>query len=304
MDIYDQSLQELQQKVGLKKQLEAKLSDLKEQRKTFERRVMELGAAYSAEQEDVQKLEGRSLANYFYNVIGKLDEKMDKERKEAYAARVKLDAAERELSAADGEIADARKQLGSLYGIEQTYASELTKKRERLKASGSGVGLDILDIEEQITQLKAQKREIKEAVSAGRSAMETADSILSELNDADSWNTWDMFGGGGIITHVAKHGNLDDAQDLVEVLQGKLRRFKTELADIRINADMQVNIDGFLRFADYFFDGDVWPEVIDIFAWVLIWESADISIFKSNLLRTNKKRYSSFINMNVEYPEI
>ncbi len=29
----------------------------------------------------------------------------------------------------------------------------------------------------------------------------------------------------------------------------------TELADVTIHADMQVNIDGFLRFADYFFDG-------------------------------------------------
>lgn len=56
--------------------------------------------------------------------------------------------------------------------------------------------------------------------------------------------------------------------------------------------------------ADYFFESDVWPEVIDIFAWVLIWESADISIFKSNTLRANKKRYLSFINMNVEYHEI
>ena len=27
------------------------------------------------------------------------------------------------------------------------------------------------------------------------------------------------------------------------------------LADVTIDADMQVNIDGFLRFADYFFDG-------------------------------------------------
>ena len=54
---------------------------------------------------------------------------------------------------------------------------------------------------------------------------------------------------------MAKHGHLDDAQDLVETLQDKLRSFKTELADVSINADMQVNIDGFLRFADYFFDG-------------------------------------------------
>lgn len=255
MNIYDQSLQELQQKVALKKQLEAKLSDLRDQRKTFDRKVIELRVAYNAEQEDVQKLEGRSLANYFYNVIGKLDEKLDKERKEAYAARVKLDAAERELSAVDGEIAQIQEQLSALYGIEQTYNAELEKKREQIKASGSQAGLDILSIEEQITQLKAQKREIKEAMSAGRSAMGTADSILSELEDADGWNTWDMLGGGGIITHMAKHSHLDDAQALVEELQGKLRRFKTELADIQISADMQVNIDGFLRFADYFFDG-------------------------------------------------
>lgn len=64
-----------------------------------------------------------------------------------------------------------------------------------------------------------------------------------------------MFGGGGIITHMAKHSHLDEAQDLVSELQSRLRRFKTELADIQITANMQVNIDGFLRFADYFFDG-------------------------------------------------
>ena len=34
-----------------------------------------------------------------------------------------------------------------------------------------------------------------------------------------------------------------------------LPRFPLELADVTIHADMQVNVDGFLRFADYFFDG-------------------------------------------------
>lgn len=38
-------------------------------------------------------------------------------------------------------------------------------------------------------------------------------------------------------------------------LQSQMRTFKTELADVTISADFQVNIDGFLRFADYFFDG-------------------------------------------------
>ena len=124
-----------------------------------------------------------------------------------------------------------------------------------LKASGTAAADQIIEIEQTIAALEAQKREIKEAISAGYSARGTADRILSELESADGWNTWDMFGGGGILTHMAKHEHLDSAQDLVSELQSKLRRFKTELADIQITANMQVNIDGFLRFADYFFDG-------------------------------------------------
>ena len=43
---------------------------------------------------------------------------------------------------------------------------------------------------------------------------------------------------------------------MIEDLQEKLRRFRTELADVDMEnrANLQVNIQGFLRFADYFFD--------------------------------------------------
>ena len=41
----------------------------------------------------------------------------------------------------------------------------------------------------------------------------------------------------------------------MESLQVQLRRFKTELTDVTVHADIQVNVDGFLRFADYFYDG-------------------------------------------------
>lgn len=255
MTSYDDSLLQLQQKVALKKQLEAKLADLRDQRRIFDKKVIELRVEHRSEQADVDKLEGRSLSNYFYQFIGKLDEKIDEERKQAAAAKVKLDAAERELAAVDCEIQEIQSQLQELAGCEDAYAAALASKRNAVKASGTPAASQILEIEERIAFLESQKKEIREAVSAGRSALGTADSVLSELEDADGWNTWDMIGGGGIITHMAKHSHLDDAQEKVEQLQGKLRRFKTELADINIHADMQVNIDGFLRFADYFFDG-------------------------------------------------
>ena len=245
----------LQQKVAQKPLLESKLYELHTQRRQYDNQVISLRVASRKEQEDVEKLEGRSLANYFYQVIGKLDDKLDQERKEAYAAKVKLDAAERELAGIESDIKGIQEQITDVLVAEARYKDALELKRRQLKDSGTHVADQILSMEERIAALQAQKQEIKEAISAGYSARSTADRILSELEDADGWNTWDILGGGGIITHMAKHSHLDEAQDLVQELQSQLRRFKTELADIQISANMQVNIDGFLRFADYFFDG-------------------------------------------------
>ncbi|MBQ6689565.1 MAG: hypothetical protein IJN02_10085 [Bacteroidales bacterium] len=245
----------LQQKVAQKPLLESKLYELHTQRRQYDNQVISLRVAFRKEQEDVEKLEGRSLANYFYQVIGKLDDKLDQERKEAYAAKVKLDAAERELAGIESDIKEIQEQITDVLVAETRYKDALELKRRQLKDSGTQVADQILSMEEKIAALQAQKQEIKEAISAGYSARGTADRILSELEDADGWNTWDILGGGGIITHMAKHSHLDEAQDLVQELQSQLRRFKTELADIQISANMQVNIDGFLRFADYFFDG-------------------------------------------------
>ena len=142
MTNYDNDLIQLQQKVALKKQLEAKLNDLREQRKVFDKQVIELRVAHRSEQEDVEKLEGKSLANYFYQVIGKLDDKLTEERRQAAAARVKLDAAERELAAVDCEIQEIQSQLSELYGCENAYAAALQKKRAAVKESGTPAGAD------------------------------------------------------------------------------------------------------------------------------------------------------------------
>lgn len=245
----------LQQKVAQKPLLESKLYELHAQRRQYDNQVISLRVASRKEQEDVERLEGRSLANYFYQVIGKLDDKLDQERKEAYAAKVKLDAAVQELAGIESDIKEIQEQITDVLVAEVRYKDALELKRRQLKDSGTQVADQILSMEERIAALQAQKQEIKEAISAGYSARSTADRILSELEDADGWNTWDILGGGGIITHMAKHSHLDEAQDLVQEFQSQLRRFKTELADIQISANMQVNIDGFLRFADYFFDG-------------------------------------------------
>lgn len=254
MTYYDEKLKALQEKISRSRQLTSMLKELRGQRDTIAARVQELEAIKMDEQADVDRLEGRSLASFFYNVIGKMDERLNKEREEAYAARVKYDAAARELEAIDGDIQRCESELSGLRGCEREYEATLREKANAVKSEGGARAEEILKLEERHAYLESQKKELREAISAGNSARSTAESVLSSLDSAEGWGTWDLLG-GGLLADMAKHSHLDEAQGAIERLQSQLRRFKTELADVTIHADMQVNVDGFLRFADYFFDG-------------------------------------------------
>ena len=254
MNGYDQQLKELLAQCARKKKLEASAAELRRQRDTYAARAEELKEAMREEQADVDRLEGRSLAAFFYNVVGKMDEKLTRERQEAYAARVKYDAVARELSGIEEDLRRCESELDGLQDCERRYADLLQAKTKAVKAVGGGTAEQILKLETRAAYLESQERELEEACAAGKEALATTDQIAASLDSAEGWGTWDLFG-GGLLSDMAKHSHLDDAQAQVEQLQSQLRRFKTELADVAIDADFQVSIDGFLRMADYFFDG-------------------------------------------------
>ncbi|MFT4142973.1 MAG: hypothetical protein QM644_00850 [Mobilitalea sp.] len=254
MAYYDEKMQLLRLQVEQKRHIESKLKELYIQRKSLQDKVDTLKEYKLEEQADVDRLEGRSLSAFFYGVIGKMDEKLDKEREEAYAASVKYDVAASELNAVEADIKRYKTELGVLSECEQQYEQTLKDKMQAIKSLHNQDADEILRSEERISYLEGQRKEVQEALSAGQAALVTVNSILSSLDSAEGWGTWDLLG-GGLLSDMAKHGHLDDAQQKVENLQVQLNRFKTELTDVTISADLQVSIDGFLCFADYFFDG-------------------------------------------------
>ncbi len=254
MAYYDNNLQLLQQQVEQKKRKEAMLKDLYTQREALSVKADALRMKKLDEETDVDRLEGRSLSAFFYGVIGKRDEKLDQEREEAYAASVKYDMAARELSAVEKDIKRYGAEISGLRECELKYKQALQDKLKAIKSLGKQGAAEILRREERISYQEGQRKEIQEALQAGQVALETAKRILSSLDSAEGWSTWDLLG-GGFLTDMAKHSHLDKAQQQVEELQVQLRRFKTELTDVTIQANFKVNIDGFLCFADYFFDG-------------------------------------------------
>lgn len=58
---------------------------------------------------------------------------------------------------------------------------------------------------------------------------------------------------------------------------------------------------GLMFITERFWDNAIWIEVIDIVAWVFLWEAVDIRFFRNRKLNSDRLRYISFMNMNIEY---
>lgn len=48
-------------------------------------------------------------------------------------------------------------------------------------------------------------------------------------------------------------------------------------------------------------DNHIWAEVVDIAAWVFLWEAVDIGVFKNRESNMKRRRYLSYMSMKVEY---
>ena len=97
-------------------------------------------------------------------------------------------------------------------------------------------------------------KEINEAIRAGERARQSLTDARSKLDSAGNWGLLDMLG-GGLISGLMKHSKVNDASQFVEQAKYDLKSFEQELGDIRDIEGLNVEIDSFLTFADYFFDG-------------------------------------------------
>ena len=254
MDYYKEQLDQLREKMARKRKLSTEVAALEDQRSGLAARVQQLKEETYKEQLDVDQLENFSAAKLFYQIMGKLDERLEKEQAELYAAALRYDSARQELHAVEADLAARREELSLLGNCEAEYNRLLeARARELRQDPQSPTARRLLALEERQAQLTARSKELQEAIQAGYDALSDISSIESALSSAEGWGTWDVFG-GGLISDLAKYSHLDDAQQQINGLQRSLSRFRTELADVDIRTGIQVEVDSFLRFADYFFD--------------------------------------------------
>ena len=96
--------------------------------------------------------------------------------------------------------------------------------------------------------------EIREAIAAGERALSSLYVAQDKLKSARGWGIFDIFG-GGFIADMIKHSKMQEASKSMEEAKYFMQRFQKELSDVNGNFNLQLNVGGFLSFADFFFDG-------------------------------------------------
>ena len=100
------------------------------------------------------------------------------------------------------------------------------------------------------------EKEKREAIEAGRRALNSLQTAKENLNSAKNWGLVDMFG-GGFFTTMLKHSKMDQAKQNMEQAKYDLRNFSRKLNDVNMACNLNIDTGDFLSFADYFFDGFV-----------------------------------------------
>lgn len=101
---------------------------------------------------------------------------------------------------------------------------------------------------------RAPLKEIREAIQAGERALYSLREAERQLGSARNWGVVDIFG-GNMVSGMMKHMKVNNASRCVDDARRDLAAFRDELGDIRDIENLRIDIDGFLTFADFFFDG-------------------------------------------------
>ncbi|MGI6344690.1 MAG: hypothetical protein ACOX18_06475 [Bacillota bacterium] len=217
-------------------------------------RLAQLEAQLRKEERDVKALEGISLANLFRTVLGDKEQRLDKERQEFVRAKLRYDAAQSAVDRLEEEVAQLRAAIRRLPELQADYQELLREKEQALAQRGGAEHAAIFELSSRLAELRSRQKELREAIAAGKDVQGRTESMLRSLDSAAGWGVWDMIGGGFLSTMV-KHSHIDDARQLAHDAQQSFRVFARELRDVNLQLDLNIEISGFLRFADYFFDG-------------------------------------------------
>ena len=206
----------------------------------------------------LDKLDGFSFMNMIRTWTGQQDELRAEKIDKAAVLELKINEAKKmqaDLTADRTQVTHKLAQIDT-QALQQTLQHIHAKKKGYLQIHNPAQAQRLEHLAEEEMYTKQLMLEIREAEEAGEVALTKLGQAAASLHSASGYSTWDTFFGGGLIATHLKHDALDQSENYLHNAQIALQRFQNELLDIHemSTKSLHVETDGFVKFADYFFD--------------------------------------------------
>ena len=247
-------IHQLQEQAAAFENLRRELGSLEKKRIMLEQQVYATKREKDERQSELNQMQTGGLNTFLSKIIPGREKKLEVCRMMADEAAAKYDTAIHALIENTDQIHKLERQVSNGHQARLKLDSLIVQKAALIQQTGGDLAQTLANLDNRLYILSQRRTELDQAVQAGRGALATIDSIIDKLQNAQNWGTFDIVG-GGLITDIAKHSNLDDASQLTYTLQKQIHAFQKELSDISIHADFSIEVSDFMKFADFAFDG-------------------------------------------------
>lgn len=250
------SFSELKNKLAALPVLQERMGSLSRRLYDAEDDVRSLLHKYQSEALDVDELQKDKFSHTLLKLIRLYEGKVNKETQEMLSAKLEYDKAAERIKQLAQEKAELAKKISELAADKKLFDTEYIQRENLIKSKISQQAFSsYTELERQQFELTKQIAETDEALHAASRVISAAANAVNHLKSAEGWATYDVWGGGGILSHMAKYDHIDDAKAELNRLGSLMKDFESELRDVNMyDVCAYAGIDSTTRAVDFWFD--------------------------------------------------
>lgn len=209
-------------------------------------------------EEDLTRLDSVSFRNWLRQWSGKLDG-LKKQQEDRLAV---LDIHRRQLMMSIQQFEEELTELVvaldelDIEAIEARLTLVKLQKKMYIEQHKPAIYEKLMQYEEAESYYKQMQKELREAIRAGEKALQALVDVAQHLGKTKDYSAVDMLTSGSLVATYLKYDAIDEANLYIVNAQQRIQQFYNELQDVAEleTTSFQIEPDGLIRFADYFFD--------------------------------------------------
>ena len=247
-----ENLLELGVRIQKGKKVDKIINSLENELSALEERSSILQSTLKKEVLEYESIIAPNIYTLVYAILGNLDQKIEREQKEAIIAKLRYDECQLEIANVQQRICELEKERNSSKQLIKEYVMLYNERLKLLLGGRSKSAGEIRSLNGKIGKLQMYIFEIDEAISVGSRIIENLEKIIKFIVSAEGWRVNSLYLSKR-ISKAKMDSEIKVASENIRDVVHLFRVLKTELMDVINEMEMDQEIIKLTELSEVFF---------------------------------------------------